>query len=79
MEKKTLTQFFTENGGDGEILLNSLQSSTENKKTKVTNSGPPKPTGPQGIQGETGAQGIQGIQGETGAQGIQGEPSRYSR
>ena len=49
MEKKTLTQFFTENGGDGETLLNSLQSSTENKKTKVTNSGPPKPTGPQGI------------------------------
>ena len=76
MEKKTLTQFFTENGGDGEILLNSLQSSTENKKTKVTNSGPPKPTGPQGIQGETGAigpQGEQGIQGKTGAQGIQGE------
>ena len=79
MEKKTLTQFFTENGGDGEILLNSLQSSTENKKTKVTNSGPPKPTGPQGIQGETGAigpQGEQGIQGETGAQGIQGEPGK---
>ena len=81
MEKKTLTQFFTENGGDGETLLNSLQSSTENKKTKVTNSGPPKPTGPQGIQGETGAigpQGEQGIQGETGAQGPQGETGATS-